>query len=111
MAASCMQILKELTGPGPVSSSSAVGHPSNEDDTEALRKLAAELALVAAAAQAGPRAYVLGRSRGMWASAHLFRMLPVMAMSLLLHCADKACESSATMQTTADDVEGVASVK
>ena len=70
MAASCMQILKELAGPG--SSSNAASHSSDESDAEPLRKLAAELALVAAAAQAGPRAYVLGRSRGMWVDSSFF---------------------------------------
>jgi hypothetical protein len=92
-----VQILKELTGPG--SGSSAASQTSDEGDAEPLRKLAAELALVAAAAQAGPRAYVLGRSRGMWAS-----VSDTCCINRTRHCysyADKACEPS--ICSSADD--------
>lgn len=64
-AESCVlvsQILKELTM---LSSASSGGGSGSQSDLEPLQRLAAELALVASAAQAGTRARVVGRSRGM----------------------------------------------
>lgn len=57
------QILKELTALS--SGGSSGGGGASHSDFAPLQRLAAELALVASAAQAGTRAHVLGRSRGM----------------------------------------------
>ena len=57
----CVQMQRELSGYAGASSTPA----AVKEAAEPLQKLAAELALVAAAVAAGTRGYVLGRSHGM----------------------------------------------